>query len=571
MRIEQKDFFMLLSGINQYQIPIYQRNYAWKKDQCQRLLDDIVKAGKPGNPNHYIGSVIVKSEGDIGGVNVYNVIDGQQRTTTITLLLLALTEYWSTRPLASVQSTTAKILENIKQAYLTNVIFSGSSLFTKVLPKSGNDRIEYDNLLHGVIGNGAISANYSFFLHELESKAYNQEEIYNGIKNSQLALVTLDANENPQLLFEAVNDTGVDLTDVDLVRNWIFMGLSGTDQDKLYREYWEPIEKLSLGKTDKLLFYFTQLKSESSKAQHYYNVFKKKFILYAGSAEKVENLLKEIKKYAELYKMYITTSSKNKPLKIILERLINTKKDVFTPLILKILYQLDLNILQQDDAMEMLNYIEAYIVRRDILTIPTNSLGEAMISLLKNCGTLSDFTTEIKKLKDSRRMPDDTEMHTQLQLKDFYNLSGAYGYLERIEKFLNPAFSLDDPTIEHILPETMHTTSFPKKGVSPNNVDDYNWELDLGAEAQAIHDKYQHTIGNLTILPRRENSRMGDLRFEKKQKWSNISSGGFNYGYLYTPIRISQSLGKNAKWDESAILARCAEMVNYICQIWPHP
>ena len=238
---------------------------------------------------------------------------------------------------------------------------------------------------------------------------------------------------------------------------------------------------------------------------------------------------------------------------------------------LKILYQWDLGVLSLDDTMSMLNYIESYIVRRDILGIPTNSLGSAMISLLKHSDSLQDFTTEIQALKDSKRMPDDTEMHTQLQLRDFYHLSSAYGYLERIEKYLNPAFALSDPTIEHILPETMHTNDFPKTGVSPSNVDDYNWELDLGSEAKSIHDKYQHTLGNLTILPRGENSRMGDYRFDIKKNWSSASSGGFNYGYLYTPIRISQSLGQNTKWDEAAILARCTEMVNYICRIWPHP
>lgn len=571
MNITQSDFFSLLSGIKQYQIPIYQRNYAWEKENCKRLLDDIVKAGTPGNPNHYVGSVIVKDELAAGGVNIYNVIDGQQRTTTITILLLALTEYWLKNPSSSVPATTAAILGNIKEIYLTNKALTGTSLFTKVLPKAGSDRDEYDNLLHGVIGNGNISNNYSFFIQELNSKAYDPEVIFNGVTNAQLALVTLDQKENPQLLFEAVNDTGVDLTNVDLVRNWIFMGLSGKDQERLYREYWKPIESSIPNEINNLLFYFIELKSETLVSSDYYSKFKKIFILYASNAASIESLLKEIKKYADLFKNYSASTFKEKKLQTIVQNMINTGKYVFTPLVLKILYHWDLGILSLDDTMSMLLYIESYIVRRDILGIPTNSLGSAMISLLKHSDSLQDFTTEIQTLKDSKRMPDDMEMHTQLQLRDFYHLSSAYGYLERIEKYLNPAFALSDPTIEHILPETMHTNDFPKNGVSPSNVDDYNWELDLGSEAKSIHDKYQHTLGNLTILPRGENSRMGDYRFYIKKNWSNASSGGFNYGYLYTPIRISQSLGQNTKWDESAILARCTEMVNYICKIWSHP
>ena len=166
-------------------------------------------------------------------------------------------------------------------------------------------------------------------------------------------------------------------------------------------------------------------------------------------------------------------------------------------------------------------------------------------------------------------MPDDKEMLIQLQHSDFYHLGRAYYFLERIEKFHNPAFALDDPTIEHILPETMHTTAFPKENVT--NPDDFNWELDLGAEAQVIHDRFQHTLGNLTILPRGENARMGDYRFEKKRDWRCSAPDGFNYGYRYTPIRISQSLGNFDAWNEESILKRCEETVGYICTVWPHP
>jgi len=203
------------------------------------------------------------------------------------------------------------------------------------------------------------------------------------------------------------------------------------------------------------------------------------------------------------------------------------------------------------------------------LEVPTNSLGPAMIKLLNNCSSLNDFLNGLKTLTPRQYMPSDADLRTQLKLRNFYELTDAYYYLERIEKYLNPAFSLVDPTIEHILPETMHTNSFPKTGVT--NIDAYNWEIDLGVNAQNIHDTYQHTLGNLTILPRGENARMGDYRFDVKKNWSSISTGGFNYGYLYTPIRISQSLGTYTVWDESSILKRCEEMVNYICKIWPQP
>ena len=571
MNITQSNFFALLSGIKQYQIPIYQRNYAWQKDHCKRLLDDIVKAGTPGNPSHYIGSVIVKDEPAAGGVNIYNVIDGQQRMTTITLLLLALREYWAANPQTGVPNTTAAILGSIKEIYLTNVALAGTSLFTKLLPKAGTDRAEYENLLHGVVGTGAISVNYSYFVQELQSNAYNPAVIFDGINNAQLALVALDANENPQLLFEAVNDTGVDLTNVDLVRNWLFMGLPGAEQDRLYRAYWEPIEKSIPNDIDGFLFYYTELKSGSTIPGDYYKTFKKTFILNAGSTALIETLLKEIKGYADLYAKYRSSSFADKSIQTILNNIQHTGKAIFTPLVLKMLNQWNNSLIPAADVIQMLKYLEAYIVRRDLLEIPTNSLGPAMKSFLSHSDSLADFVSCINTLPERQRMPDNAELQTQLQLRDFYHLRDSYFYLERIEKSLNPAFALTDPTIEHILPETMHTNAFPKSGVSPANVDDYNWELDLGSTAPAVHDKYQHTLGNLTILPRGENARMGDYRFDIKKNWASASTGGFNYGYLYTPIRISQSLGHCAKWDEKAILDRCSEMVKYICNVWPHP
>ncbi len=222
-----------------------------------------------------------------------------------------------------------------------------------------------------------------------------------------------------------------------------------------------------------------------------------------------------------------------------------------------------------NDTITMLKYIEAYIVRRDILNIPTNSLNPAMINMLNNCNTLADLKNIINALSARQYMPTDAELRTQLKTRNFYELASAYYYLERIEKNINPAFSLQDPTIEHILPETMHTNINPKNGVS--NPNDYNWEIDLGAGAILVHDTYQHTLGNLTILPRGENARMGDYRFNIKKNWPNNAPGGFNYGYTHTPIRISQSLRNFNVWDENAILTRCDEMVTYICNIWPHP
>lgn len=568
MKISQSNFLLLLSGMTQYQIPIYQRNYNWDTETCQRLLDDIVKCGIDGNPNHYIGSIIVKEE-TTSGFSLRNVIDGQQRTTTISLLLLALSKYWENNPSTDVQPVTAALLSNIKNSYLANDAMNKTSLYAKLLPKSGADRTDYENLLHDApVGTGTILTNYNYFLNTLSSQSYDVESVFNGISRSQLALVVLEGNENPQLLFEAINDTGVDLSPIDLIRNWIFMGLSSDEQERLYRAYWIPLESLLNDRIEDFFRYFTILKSEI-KNPEVYRQFKKTFILNSANTAGIETLLSELNTYADVYTKYISNSFTNSNLNGQLANLKRTQKDVFTPLILKILKRHSEGTLSIADLSSMLIYLESYIVRRDILRIPSNSLSDAHIQLLKNSNSLQSFKDTLNAFTETKRMPTDIDMGRELQTLDFYNLSDSYYYLERIEKSNNSAFSLEDPTIEHILPETMHTTANPKPNV--NNPDNYNWELDLGIQAKDIHDRFQHTIGNLTILPRGENARMGDYRFSIKKNWQMTVPGSFNYGYLYTPIRISQSLRNYTIWNDQSILQRCAEMAGYICKIWPHP
>ncbi len=568
MLIVQSDFFNLLSGIKQYQIPIYQRNYAWGKNECERLLEDIIKTGTPGNPSHYIGSVILKTEPIAGGVNIYNVIDGQQRTTTIAILLLALEKYFSSNTFTSIPATTFAILQNLKDIYIVNPTLHATGLYTKLLLKQA-DRNEFDNLTHSVVGTGQISKNYNYFLDELNKRSCDPSIIVSGISNAQLALVTLDNRENPQLLFEAVNDTGKDLTEVDKVRNWIFMGLPLNVQERLYRGYWQVIEDSLGNNINSFLRYYTIIKLARIVGNDYYSDFKKGFMLQVGTPALTQQLLNDILDYSVLYNNYNTLGFTNNNINIQLGYIKNTKKDNFTPVILKIMKSQVDGAISISDSIRMLKYIEAYIVRRDILNIPTNSLNPAMINMLNNCDTLSDLERIINSLPARQNMPSDAELHAQLERRNFYELSSSYYYLERIEKHINPAFSLDDPTIEHILPETMHTTANPKPGV--RNPNDYNWEIDLGPNALSIHNTYLHTLGNLTILPRGENARMGDYRFTIKQTWPNTATNGFNYGYIHTPIRISQSLRSVTIWNEAAILSRCDEMVNYICSIWPHP
>lgn len=569
MKITSSNFMDVLGKRNiQYQIPIYQRNYAWGTEQCERLIKDIIKAGKPGNPSHFIGSVIVKEELSTTAVNISNVIDGQQRLTSISLLLLALKEYCK-NPSAIVKDPTIRCAINgIFDDCLINATFNSTSFYYKLQPKDGNDLKEYNNLLMGILGSGRLTRNYQLFLKYMLDNKTTPDFVYMGIKNAQLALVSLDPPDNPQLLFEAVNDTGVDLTEVDLVRNWIFMGLTNAEQKKLYKKYWEPMEN-KVKDMNQFLHYYIEMKAEGVIGNAYYSIFRKIFILNVTSFSSVESLLEDILYYSNIYDNFINSSFKNKKVNDQLNNIKHANQNLFTPVILLVMNNNLKGSLSIDDTLSILCHFESYLIRRDILRIPTNTLGKAMVSMLRCCSSKKAFDDCLSSLPYRQRNPSDDELRNQMKILDFYHLSNAYYYLFRIEKSQNSAFSLDDPTIEHILPETMHTTDFPKTNVK--NPSDYNWELDLGPYAKAIHSVYQHTLGNLTILPRAENSKMGDLRFDKKKDFPSKAGDGFNYGYKFTPIRISQSLKDYSKWDETSILDRTKKLCDIICKIWPRP
>lgn len=392
MKIEESNYFKLLGGPCQYQIPLYQRKYKWQKNDCERLLSDIKNAGQVNSPSHFIGSIIIKKDDTtkVPGLDIYNVIDGQQRTTTICLLVLALFEYWEKNSIKITDQTIEAVLKGIKNNMLLNQTFNSTSLYSKLSLKNGENKNEYENLLRGVSGNGQITKNYQFFYDSLKSNSITIESALQGIGKLMLACVILDSNDNAQLLFEAVNDTGVDLTESDKIRNWLFMNLPVTIQDNLYRKYWEPIEDKIEKELNNFLRYYVELKLSKKTGNEYYKDFKQHFIISAGKKDGVENILKDIEKYFKFYCKYKNAkeSSKNK-IDIQLVKIRNTGKDESIPLILHILEKA--TTINEDDVLDMLRWVESFIVRRDILGRPTNSLGPAFFEMIKHCNSKQDL------------------------------------------------------------------------------------------------------------------------------------------------------------------------------------
>lgn len=196
MTITQSDFLKVLSEQGQYQIPIYQRAYAWENEQCEKLIRDIAEAGTPGNPNHFIGSVILKKEKS-SILSLYNVIDGQQRLTSVSLLLLALRRYCLDFPATLQDQMVSCAIKGLFETHLVNQTFKNTSLYYKLQLKAGNDRTEYENLLRNILGNGRLAKNFQFFYDFIKDNKISPQEIYDGIRNAQLALVVLANDENP--------------------------------------------------------------------------------------------------------------------------------------------------------------------------------------------------------------------------------------------------------------------------------------------------------------------------------------------------------------------------------------
>jgi uncharacterized protein with ParB-like and HNH nuclease domain len=554
----------LSSNKTQFVIPVYQRNYDWSTSQCKQLLDDILEVGTSGRMNaHFIGSVVYVHD-DVytsSRIKELTVIDGQQRLTTLTLIYLALYRL-------ALEIKDEALVNEISETYLINK-FAPEEEKLKLRPTENNDRaIKY--LLRSDANEeftdfSKVIDNFNYFKGRITEE--NLEFVLKGLSKLMFVEISLDREkDDPQRIFESLNSTGLELSQADLIRNYILMGLNRRDQNKIYNNYWEIIEKLAKDETlntnkvsDFIRDYLTLVNNKIPNKSKVYFEFKAKFP--TTDLEELESNLSPIKSLVKYYNKLLNPKNEvDKDIRLQLEYINRLEINVAYPFLMKVYEDYSENVIDKDTFIKVLDFIQSFTWRRFIVGLPTNALNKIFMTLYEKVDQ-KDYIISLQKwlLKrsGSQRYPKNKEVIESLRLKDVYNIKSKNRtyLLERLENFENKEPVIiegnTDITIEHIFPQNP----------------DPKWKVDLGTdEYNLIKETYLNTIGNLTLSG--NNGRLGNKPFLDK-KTMNIDEK--EQGYTFSRLWLNRDLKEKTKWDTTEIESRFDLLEKRFLKIWEIP
>ncbi len=545
-----------LHKASQFVIPIYQRNYSWDEKQCQQLWEDILRVGSNSDVGvHFIGS-IVYVEGGQSQVTLQApllVIDGQQRLTTISIILEALA-----RTVGDAEPVEGFSAEKIRHNYLTNSLEKDERFFKLVLSDTDKDTLKA--LIRGtdfpVGASIKIRENFDYFSEQLSLNHEHIAEICNGLVKLMIVDISLERDQdNPQLIFESMNSTGKALGQADLIRNFILMGLEPELQNNLYSQYWRPME-LEFGQEaygeefDAFMRHFLTIKTgDVPRVNEVYDAFKE----YSTKFERedgVTELVAEIRKYSRYFVAMALGGETSLNLKPLFKDLIqDLNYSVAYPLLLELYADYDSGTLSEADFGVAVKLIESYVFRRLICEIPTNSMNKTFAEFsryLVKTDYLNSICAHFYSLRSYRRFPDDEEFRLAFKAKDVYNINSRGYWLRKMENFgKKEIVTVENYSIEHILPQ------------NPNLSDE--WKQDLGENWEEIQSKYLHTLGNLTLTG--YNSEYSDKSFAEKKT--------MNGGFSQSPLTLNETVRSADVWNEAAIIERAQYLSKRAIEIWP--
>ena len=558
MKATEAKLLDFLKKSPQFVIPIYQRIYSWKEKECQQLWDDIIRSGNNDNINgHFLGSVVYVEKGlySVSSQSPLLVIDGQQRLTTITLLIAALAEVIGDQePLEDFSSA------KLKGYYLTNPLESGDKFYKLILSQTDDKSLKA--IIKGVEQPAdksiRVVENFEFFKSKLQ-KIGDLSSVCNGLAKLMVVDISLNrAQDNPQLIFESMNSTGKELSQADLIRNYILMGLEPDHQTDLYEQYWRPME-LAFGQKaysdyfDSFMRHFLTVKTrEIPKINEVYEVFKEYSRQSSVLSQGIEALVKDIKDYAVYFCAFALDKEEDNALKLAFKDLRELKVDVTYPFLLELYSDFSAGVLRYNEFKSVVRIIESYIFRRAICEIPTNSMNKTFARIgivFKKDRYLESVKVSFLLLPSYRRFPSDDEFHRKIQTKDIYNFRNKSYWLRRMENFgRKERILVNEYTIEHIMPQADN---------KPEKLPQI-WRSELGEEWERVWETYRHTLGNLTLTG--YNSEYSNNSF--------IAKCEHEYGFKFSPLKMNEGISAELKWDESAIKKRAKRLADKAVEVW---
>ena len=538
-------------------IPVYQRNYDWKTENCKQLYDDLVKVIKNKRRSHFFGSLVSVYEPS-GRNTEFLVIDGQQRLTTVSLLLLAMYNLIKSGIITP------------KDAYLDKQIYE-DFLVDKYQPEETRIKlkpVKNDQKAFGKLFNDArehiresnLTTNYNYFYERIQKQEISIDELFDAICRLEIINITLNNEDNPQLIFESLNSTGLDLSEGDKIRNFILMGLPSKEQDEYYDKYWNRIEECTKYDVSSFVRDYLSIKRLEIPSQ------KKIYISFKDYVDQksieTEELLKDLLAYAKRYEILLSGGTENKALDACIYRLNRLETTVTRPFFLEVLRLYDENKLDISEVSEIFLITENYLFRRAICDLPTNALNKIFFTLHReitryegnDLGYVEKFKYALLSKKDRASFPDDDEFAERFTERPIYqmNSKNKIYIMERLENYSTLEDKdvyghCDDGTysIEHIMPQ--HLTPA--------------WIKVLGEDYEEIHEMWLHRIANLTLTA--YNSKYSNSTFEEKKSMKN--------GFEDSGIRMNTYIAKKDRWNLSELEERNQYLMGRALEIWAAP
>lgn len=540
MKASETKFQPLIEGTKQYVVPLFQRPYSWDKKEWTLLWEDLVWLCENDEPkSHFIGSIVTVPTTSVPeGVTKYLLIDGQQRLTTIFVLLALLRD-------RSYISQNARLAEEIEKTLLVNQFKEGAD-YLKLLPTQ-SDRQAFKKLVEERNSNdeSRIHQCYFFFDRKLRQSSIDPNALSRVITNRlSVVSIVLDLEDNPHLVFESLNAKGRPLTQADLIRNFFFMKIHVKDQDKIHGQFWHPMQE-GLGESlTEFIRHYLMRNGALVKQGDVYFTLKDRV-----SNTDVYRTLEEISKFANYYKRLIEPNSEKDPqIRTALQRILRLEITTAYPFLLNCYDDYATGAITAEDLVEILRTVENYVVRRFVCNIPTSQLNKIFPGLYQQAqlASASGLVAKVKSALQSRGYPRDSEFRARLRDARLYGAG---------ERLVKTKLILESLEAYHGHKEQVPFTNLTVEHVMPQTLNDW-WKEHLGEDWQGIHELHLHTLGNLTLTA--YNSELSNDAFYKKKTL-----------LVESHLELNKYFEAASKWTLEEIEARSERLAELALEVWP--
>ncbi len=558
MEAIDRQFKEIIDGNRQYIIPVFQRDFSWTREQCEQLWRDVGRASTGGKDRaHFMGSIVYIGHKLSSAFQSWLLIDGQQRLTSLTLLMVAMRDHIQESNWCG--SDDGPSISKINSNYLKNTAESGQRRYKLLLRRKDNATLQalIDGKVPSEISSEcseSILEAYEYFRTALQTPNCNLEDVYRGINRLSIVDVTLHQNiDNPQLVFESMNSTGVDLRQSDLVRNYLLMGLDESEQTRLYEEYWNRIEdffRTSEYAFDEFLRDYLALEQGLTRQIRLDRVYDEFKSFRNCDGRPLEELLSDMTRVARTYASFRGIAPMQRPW---LADAMSHMRSLSTSQALLIMRLYDCHekgLLSQNQFVRSVGLIESYLLRRAVLGLQTRGYWSVFARIAHDVDLESVFESlqvGLARLRGNSRFPSDEEFWRGLKEYDLYGLRVCKHVLDRLEnegsKEPSPVHNF---SIEHIMPQDISN--------------ERAWQDMLGENWGECHATHLHRLGNLTLTA--YNSAYSNRPFEEKKS----IEGGFKQ----SAVRLNEDVREQPMWTAAQMEARGDRLASRALDIWPH-